>query len=163
MKRRLIIPVGAGLAFLLPLLCLFAVFTVVRLGGQKAVPDLTPEKVSELFTAAGGIDKINQEAGQLLSQPRSKGQFFFLYDRDLTQAPALAALYSLCENYSGTVYTGTSMANIPDAPESARHLEIKFGNHWVLKRIYIYDPNSLTIFPTQPGCFQMTSNIFVTQ
>jgi DNA topoisomerase VI subunit B len=84
----------------------------------------------------------------------------FLYPQDLTNSPAISSLYSICKNYSGRDYSGTS---VDIFPENGRHIEVKFGNHWSLKRFYIFNPNAAVTFNPPSNWFQVTSNIFASK
>lgn len=139
------------------LLILYATPRVLALRGHREVADMTPEKAQKLFESVGGLGEVNREAKMLFDRfGTSEGKF--LYPEDLTNTPAISSLYSICENYSGKNYSGTSMA-IYSA--SGRRLEIKFGNHWSLKWFYIFDPSANTaINLPSTNWFQVTSNIF---
>jgi hypothetical protein len=130
---------------------------------KRSVPEMTPEKAQKLFENAGGVNEINQETKILLDK-FGTNDLKFLYPQDLTNAPAIFSLYSTLQNYSGSGYSGTSVAIFP---ENGRHIEIKFGNHFSLKRFYIFDPRA--IYPSTNATFssssefQVTSNIFVSR
>ena len=124
---------------------------------KRSVPEMTPEKAQKLFETVGGINEVNREAKTLLNQPRMN-DWTFLDPQDLTNSPAISSLFSLCENYSGEDYSGTSVAISPD---SGRHIEIKFGNHFSLKWLYIFDPSTNVTFSPPSNWFQITSNILL--
>jgi hypothetical protein len=132
---------------------------LIAYNGKKAMPEMTPGKARGMFASVGGVVAINQEAGILLGQLGTT-DWRFLYPADLTNAPAISRLFSVCENYSGKSYSGTSMEI---STENGRHIEVKFGNHWSLKRIYIFDPNGAISFNASTDCFQIASNIFATK
>jgi len=150
------------------LIIIFAVFffaILVRfflpILGRSEVPEMTPERAQKLFETAGGINKINSEARWLFDHKGdTNDNYAFLFPDDLNNSPAILSLYSTCKTYSGRDYSGTSIAIFP---EDGRHLEIKFGNHWSLKHIYIFDPNTMTLSKLPSGWFQVTSNIFVSR
>lgn len=143
--------------FIFILLFLIAAPRILESIGRRQVPEMTPDKAQKLFQSVGGITKVNQEAGTLFDQMGTK-DWRFLDAKDLTNCPAISALYSICENYSGENYSGTSATFYPD---SGRYIEIKFGNHWSLKRIFIFDPTKPMTFSPDTNWFQVASNIFV--
>jgi hypothetical protein len=128
--------------FIFAFLFLFVAPILMEFIGRRQVPDMTPEKAQRLFETVGGIYEVDREARVLFDQ-LGTNDWTFLYSQDLTNSPAIASLYSICKNYSGREYSGTSVAIFP---ENGRHLEIKFGNHWSLKRFYIFDPNIAVTF-----------------
>jgi hypothetical protein len=127
--------------------------------GRKQVPEMTPEKAQKLFVTVRGVNEVNREA-TILFDRLGTNDWTFLFPEDLTNSPAISSLYSICENYSGREYSGTSVAIFPD---NGRHIEIKFGNHWSLKRIYIFDPNGAITFNPPSDWFQVASNIFASR
>ena len=144
------------------LLCLFFlyfVFVAFLLFNHAKVPDMTEEKARNLFETVGGVDEINREAKILFDQ-FGTNDWTFLFPQDLTNAPAISSLYSICKNYSGKEYSGTSVGIFPD---SGRHIEIKFGNHWSLKRFYIFDQNAPATFDSSSNWFQISPNIFASK
>jgi hypothetical protein len=144
------------------LLCLvfvYLVFVAFFLFHHPKVPDMTKEKAQQLFETVGGVDEVNRETKVLFDQ-LGTNEWTFLYPQDLTNSPAISSLYSILKNYSGREYSGTDVAIFP---ENGRHLEIKFGNHWSLKWIYIFDTNAATTFNSSSNYFQMASNIFVSK
>jgi len=151
------------LVVLIGLFVLFSVFLIVSIYFQKrSVPEMTPEKAQKLFETAGGINEINREAKVLLNK-LGANDWAFLHPQDFTNSPAILSLYNNLENYSGRAY-GPFVAIFP---ENGRHIEIKFGNHFSLKRFYIFDPSA--IYPSTNATFssssefQVTSNIFVSR
>jgi hypothetical protein len=134
-------------AFIFVLLFLFFAPIILEFIGRKQVAEMTPEKAQKLFETVGGVNEVNREAK-------------VLFDQLGTNVPAISSLYSICKNYSGKDYSGTSMAIFP---ENGRHIEIKFGNHWSLKRFYIFDPNAAITFNPPSNWFQVTSNIFASK
>jgi hypothetical protein len=140
---------------------LFVFITPVLLEsiGRKQVPEMTPEKAQKLFETVGGVNKVDREA-RILFDRLGTNESTLLYPKDLTNSPAISSLYSICENYSGRKYSGTSVAIFPDY---GRHIEIKFGNHWSLKRIYIFDPAGALTFNRPSDWFQVASNIFASR
>jgi len=145
--------------FIAVLVLLLIVLSVTILFQKKSVPDMTPEKVQQLLTRAGGIDEVNRET-KVLFDKLGTNDWTFLYPEDLTNSPAIFFLYANLLSYSGTEYSGTRVANWP---EDGRHLEIRFGNHWVGKKIYIFDSNGTNTFHPPPDWFQISSNIFVSR
>ncbi len=145
--------------FILVLLLLFLAPAILEFSERRQVPEMTPEKVQKLFTAAGGIEEVDREARGLFDKFGAKDGTF-LYPEDLSNAPAVFFLYSNLLSYSGREYTGTRIAIWP---EDGRHLEIRFGNHWVGKQIFIFDFNSTTTFHPPSNWFQISSNIFVSR
>jgi hypothetical protein len=145
--------------FALVLLVLFFAPRYMVFHGREMVPEMTPDKAQKLFQSVGGINKVNQEAGMLFDQLETN-DWRFLDAKDLTNCPAISALYSICENYSGENYSGTSATFYHDR---GRHIEIKFGNHWSLKRIYIFDPTGAATFNPDTNWFQVASNIFASK
>lgn len=123
------------------------------------LPEMTQEKAQKLFETVGGVDVVNQEA-KILFDRLGTNDWGFLFSKDLKSSPAISSLYSICENYSGKEYSGTSVAIFS---EGGRHIEVKFGNHWSLKRIYIFDPNEAITFSPPSNWFQVTSNIFASK
>jgi hypothetical protein len=142
------------------LLFLFTAPKIMEFIGRRQVPEMTPEKAQKLFEMVGGVSEVNQEAGILLNRPQTDGSPFLFpdYAHTTTNAPAIASLYSILKNYSGKEYGGTSVGIWT---ENGRHIEIDFGNHWVFKRIYIFDPNTPVTFNSPSNWFQVSSNIFV--
>ena len=126
---------------------------------KKSVPDMIPEKAQKLFTTAGGVDEVNREVRGLFDK-LGTNDWAFLYPEDLTNSPAVFFLYSNLLSYSGREYTGTRVAIWP---EEGRHLEIRFGNHWVGKQIFIFDPNGKNNFHSPSNWFQISSNIFISR
>jgi hypothetical protein len=145
--------------FIVILLFLFFAPILMEFIGRRQVPDMTPEKAQRLFETVGGVNEVNREARVLFDQ-LGTNDWTFLFPQDLTNAPVISSLYSTCEIYSGQKYSGTSLAIFP---EDGRHIEMKFGNHWSLKRIYIFDPNGNITFSPPANWFQVTSNIFVSK
>ena len=127
--------------------------------GRKEVPEMTQEKAQKLFETVGGIDAVNREA-RILFDRFATNDWRFLDSKDLAKTPAISSLYSICENYSGKTYSGTSMTF---DPQDGRRIEIKFGNHWLLKRIYIFDTNAAINLNPSHQWFQMASNIFISK
>jgi hypothetical protein len=144
---------------------LFVISLNVSISFQKrSVPEMTPEKAQKLFERAGGIDEVNREAKALFDK-LGTNDWTFLYPEDLTKSPAIFFLYSNLKNYSGREYSGTRVAIWP---EHGRHLEIRFGNHWVGKEIFVFDQSSTNAFYSpsnwyQIPWFQFSSNIFVSK
>ncbi|HTR42623.1 MAG TPA: hypothetical protein VMH87_13505 [Pseudomonadales bacterium] len=146
------------LAVICAILILFLVPALFEMVDKSEVPEMTPERAQKLFETAGGINKVNSEARWLFDH--ADPSHIFLMQYDLTNSPAILSLYSTLQNYSGRDYSGTSIAIYP---EGGRHLEIKFGNHWSLKWIYIFDPKTMMVSNLPSDCFQITSNIFATR
>ena len=140
-------------------LLLFMAPRFMAFKGRQQVPEMTPEKAEKLFQSVGGVIKVNQEAGMLFGQ-LGTNDWRFLYAEDLANCPAIFALYSICKNYSGENYSVTSATFCRDRGPC---IEIKFGNHWSLKRIYIFDSTRPITFNPDTNWFQMTSNIFVSK
>jgi hypothetical protein len=131
---------------------------------KRSVPEMTPEKAQKLFETVGGINEVNQEA-RILFDKLGTNDWAFLFTQDLTNAPAIFSLYSTLKNYSGSEYYGTRVAIWP---EHGRHLEIRFGNHWVGKEIFVFDTNNTNGFDLPASWypitwFQISSNIFVSK
>jgi hypothetical protein len=143
------------------LLFLIAVPKVLFSGERERVPEMTPEKAQMFFKTVGGVNAVNREA-RLIFDQLGANDCKFLNSQDLTNSPAISSLFLICENYSGKKYSGTSVGIFPD-PENGRHIEIKFGNHWSLRRFYIFDPNVPTTFISPSNWFQVTSNIFASK
>jgi hypothetical protein len=144
------------------LLCLFFlyfVFVAFVVFHHPKVPEMTKEKAQKLFETVGGVNEVNREARVLFDQ-LGTNDWTFLFPQDLTNAPAISSQYSICKNYSGREYSGTSVAIFP---ENGRYIEIKFGNHWSLKWIYIFDTNSAVTFNSSSNWFQIASNIFASK
>ena len=144
--------------FICAILVLFLIPVWIGMVGQREVPEMTPDRANKLFEAAGGVGKINSEAGWLFEHADTNQ--IFLFADDLTNTPAILSLYSVCKKYSGRDYSGTSVGIFPG---DGRHMEIKFGNHWSLKRIYIFDPNTMAVSNLPIEWFQVASNIFVSR
>jgi len=153
------IVLGIFIALACVLLLLFMMPRILAFKGRREVPEMTPEKAQELFQSVGGRIKVNQEAGTLFGQLRTN-DWRFLDAKVLTNCPAISALYLFCENYSGENYSGTSATFNRDRGPC---IEIKFGNHWSLKRIFIFDSTRPITFSPDTNWFQMTSNIFVSK
>jgi hypothetical protein len=147
------------IAIFCALFLLFAAPHILELVGRAQVPEMTQEKAQRLFETVGGVNEVNREAKVLFNQ-LGTNEWTFLYPQDLTNSPAISSLYSILKNYSGREYSGTDVAIFP---ENGRHLEIKFGNHWSLKWIYIFDTNKATKFNSSSNYFQITSNIFASK
>jgi hypothetical protein len=153
------------LVVLIGLIVLLVVSLNVSIFFQKrSVPEMTPEKAQKLFEIAGGIDEVNREAKALFDK-LGTNDWTFLYPEDLTNSPAVFFLYSNLKSYSGREYSGTRVAIWP---EHGRHLEIRFGNHWVGKEIFVFDSSSTNAFYSpsnwyQIPWFQISSNIFVSK
>jgi hypothetical protein len=130
---------GILVLFIFILLLLFITPRYLAFSGRKEVPEMTQEKAQKLFDSVGGVDAVNREA-RILFDRFATNNWWFLDSKDLKNTPAISSLYSICENYSGKTYSGTSMAF---DPQSGRSIEIKFGNHWSLKWIYIFDTNAV--------------------
>jgi hypothetical protein len=145
--------------FILVFILLVVSLNVSISSQKRSVPEMTPEKAQKLFETAGGIDEVNREAKALFSK-LGTNDWTFLYPEDLTNSPGVFFLYSNLESYSGREYSGTDVAIFP---ENGRHLEIKFGNHWSLKWIYIFDTNTAITFKSSSNYFQLASNIFVSR
>jgi hypothetical protein len=141
------------------LLFLFAAPHLLEFIGRAQVPEMTPEKAKTLCEKAGGINELNRETAMLINQLGTNA-LTFLSPEDLTNAPAISSLYSICKEYSGRDYSGTGVAIFPDG---GRHIEIKFGNHWSLKFFYIFNPNAPVTFNAPANWFQVTSNIFASR
>jgi hypothetical protein len=141
------------------LLFIIAAPIILEIVGRMQVPEMTPEKAQKLFETVGGVNEIDREAKMLFDQ-LGTNDWTFLFPQGLTNTPAISSLYSICKNYSGREYSGTSVAIFP---ENGRHLEIKFGNHWSLKRFYIIDPSTNVTFNLPANWFQITSNIFASK
>jgi hypothetical protein len=151
------------LRILVALICLY-VLLVVSLNvysyfQKRSVPDMTPERAETIFETVGGVNEVNREA-RVLFDKLGTNDWAFLYPQDLTNSPAISSLYTICENYSGREYSGTSVAIFP---ENGRHIEVKFGNHWSLQRFYIFDPSTNVAFSPPSEWFQITSNIFASK
>jgi hypothetical protein len=70
---------------------------------SSKVPEMTVARAKTLLQEAGGVNAICREAGLLLARLESKSEdedWIFLYPEDYTDAPAIASLFSKCENYS---------------------------------------------------------------
>jgi hypothetical protein len=156
------------LGILLALIVLFVLLIVslnISIFFQKrSVPEMTTEKAQQLFETAGGIDEINHEAKAQFDK-LGTNDWTFLYPEDLTNSPAIFFLYSNLKSYSGREYSGTRVAIWP---EHGRHLEIRFGNHWVGKEIFVFDSSSTNTFDLPSNWyplpwFQISSNIFVSK
>jgi hypothetical protein len=145
--------------FIFVLIFLIAAPKILEFVGRKEVPEMTPEKAQKLFETVGGVNEVNREASMLFDQ-LGTNEWTFLFPQDLTNAPAISSLCSICKNYSGRDYSGTSVAIFP---ENGRHIEIKFGNHWSLKRFYIFDSKKVVTFNPPPNWFQVSSNIFASR
>ena len=150
--------------FIFILLLLFAAPNILQFIGRKQVPEMTAEKAQKLFETAGGIDEINHEAKALFDK-LGTNDWTFLYPEDLTNSPAIFFLYSNLKSYSGREYSGTRVAIWP---EHGRHLEIRFGNHWAGKEIFVFDSSSTNTFDSPSNWypipwFQISSNIFVSK
>ena len=153
------IVVGILISLACVLLLLFMTPRILAFIGRRQVPEMTPEKAQQLFQSVGGTIKVNQEAGTLFGR-LGTNDWRFLDAKDLTNCPAISTLYSVCENYSSENYSGTSATFNRDRGPC---IEIKFGNHWSLKQIYIFDPTKPITFSPDTNWFQMTSNIFVSK
>lgn len=142
------------------LLIVYATPRIMAMRGRQEVAVMTPEKAQKLFESVGGLNEVNREAKMLFDRfGTNDGKF--LYPENLTNTPAISSLYTICEKYSGKKYGGTSMT-IYSA--NSRRLEIKFGNHWMLKRFCIFDPSAnANINPPSTNWFQVTSNIFASR
>jgi hypothetical protein len=141
------------------LLFLIAAPGILEFIGRRQVPEMTVEKAQKLFEKVGGVNEINREA-RMLFDKLGTNDWAFLLPEDLTNTPAISSLYSICKNYSGKEYSGTSVAIFP---YDGRHLEIKFGNHWSGKWIYIFDTNSAVKFNSPSNWLQIAPNIFVSR
>ena len=147
--------------FICALLSSFIYVQSLPYWGRKEVPEMTIQKAQTLFDQAGGMTAINQQAQGVFNQiAASEDDKYFLFPGDLTNAPAISSLYSICKTDSGKNYTGTSMEV---STFGGRHIEIKFGNHFFLKWIYIFDTNSTITFICDSNWIQMASNIFVSK
>ena len=123
------------------------------------VSEMTLDKAQKLFEAVGGVGAVNREVKVLFN--RSGTNDWQLLDaEDCTNLPAIQSLYLKCESYSGKKYGGTSMSIFP---ENGRHLSIKYGNHWSIKSIYIFDPDKVVTFNSPSNWFQINSNIFASK
>jgi hypothetical protein len=150
--------------FVFVLLILIAAPRIFEFVGRRQVPEMTPEKAQKLFETAGGVNEVNREA-KIFFEQLGTNDWSFLYPQDLTNAPAISSLYSTLKNYSGSEYSGTRVAIWP---EHGRHLEIRFGNHWVGKEIFVFDTNNTNGFDSPTSWypitwFQISSNIFVSK
>jgi hypothetical protein len=136
--------------------------------GGPPLPDMTKENALKLLEAAGGADKINREASTLLNQWGGNDSKF-LDESELAKSPAIYALYTNCETYSGSLYTGTSVAVWSDFPNGdpsnglVRCIKIEFGNHQSHKRFYILNQNQAVTFNMPSNWFQVASNIFASK
>ena len=132
---------------------------------KRSVQEMTPEKAQKFFERAGGVNEINREASALLNQ-WGRNNSTFLDESELAKSPAMYSLYTNCETYSGSSYTGTSVAVWSDYPNGdpdnglVRYIDIKFGNHWSLKHFYIFNPNQTVKFNMPSNWFQVSPNIF---
>ena len=150
--------------FIFVLIFLIATPRIVEFIRRRQVPEMTPEKAQKLFETVGGINEVNQEA-RILFDKLGTNDWAFLFPQDLTNAPAIFSLYSTLKNYSGNEYYGTRVAIWP---EHGRHLEIRFGNHWVGKEIFVFDTSNTNGFDSPSNWypitwFQISSNIFVSK
>jgi len=145
--------------FIFALLLLFLAPIILEFIGRRQVPEMTPVKTQKLFETAGGIGGVNREVGGLFDKLGSN-DWTFLYPEDLSNSPAVFFLYSNLLCYSGREYTGTRVAIWP---EDGRRLEVRFGNHWVGKQIFVFDSNSTNAFHPPSNWFQISSNIFVSR
>ena len=118
---------------------------------KSKVPEMTLERAQRLFEEVGGTEAINREANVLFTrcimEERNRQ---ILYPEDLRDTPSIALLFSKLENYSGFEYSGTSLTFYRNG--GRHYFEIKFGNHYVLRFIYIFDTDSeTTVNSSQPG------------
>jgi hypothetical protein len=155
--------IATGTLIIVLLIFMFAIAGILPAVMRQKVAEMTPEKAQKLLQAAGGVDEINREA-KIIFTKSDANKWTFLPDQDLdqnlTDVHAVYSLYTNLECYSGTKYSGTSVAVFP---EDGRHIEIKFGNHWSLKRFYIFDPDAPVTFDLATNEFQVTSNIFASK
>jgi hypothetical protein len=95
----------------------------------------------------GGVSIINQEARVVFDRFGTK-EFRFLYESDLKDCPAIAAL-------------GNSVGLYNESPGTAAQIRVRYGSHSNTKFIFILDPRAPSQFKGPPGCSQIASNIFV--
>jgi hypothetical protein len=109
---------------------------------ENKVPEMTLERAQRLFEEVGGIEAVTRESKVLLSRcnMQDNRSSHFLNSEDLTDTPAIASLFSKCENYSGIEYTGTSIQCFREG--GSHYLMIKFGNHFKHRHMYIFDADS---------------------
>ena len=62
------------------------------------MPEMTPEKAQKFFETVGGVNEVNREA-KLLFKQLGTNDLMVLFPQDLTNAPAISSLYSICKNY----------------------------------------------------------------
>jgi hypothetical protein len=144
--------------FIFVLLFLFFAPIVMVFIAKRQVPEMTPEKAQKLFETVGGINEVNREA-KILFDRLGTNNWTFLSPQDLTNSPSISSLCAICKNYSGQEY-GPGVAIFP---RYGRHLEIKFGNHFSLKWIYIFDLRTNITFNPPSNWFQVSSNIFASK
>jgi hypothetical protein len=109
---------------------------------ESKVHEMTLERAQRLFEKVGGTETVTRESKVLLSRCNMQDNHssHFLNAEDLTDTPAIASLFSKCEKYSGIEYTGTSIQCFHEG--GSHYLMIKFGNHFKLRHIYIFDADS---------------------
>jgi hypothetical protein len=165
MRKNIILKIVSGIALGIVFLPVAGFFGLHLLLNSMAVveamkvPELTVERAQKLLLEVGGIDAVTREARVLIARCESESgeiNYVPLYPDDLKDTPAISLLFSKAENYSGTSYTGTSLAYLREG-EGGSHLELKFGNHFSLRRVHIFDTNATN--PPQQWV-QLTPNIF---
>jgi hypothetical protein len=161
MRSRMIPVVAVGIAFLFiaGYLGLRHFGNIIPDIAKIGVPALTVERAQKLFQEAGGIDTVYRDAKVLMARYNSKDPYpYFLKSEDLIDTPALLLLYLKCESYSGERYTGTSLRF---ERRGGSHLELKFGTHFSIQWIYIFDAHAPTTLDPSYKWKQFTPNIFL--
>ena len=114
-------------------------------------PETTMSQVGEMFEKVGGIEKVNTEARAMFAR-FGTNELRFVYDQDLKDFPAIAAL-------------GNSVGIYPATSGLAANIRIRFGSHANTEFIFIYDPNDSSGVKEQTasGFLQVSTNIFVSK
>jgi len=121
----------------------------IALGPGCSRREVTATEVAEMFERVGGVEKVSKEARAIFDR-FGTNEFRFIYDQDLREFPAIAAL-------------GNSVGIYPKASGVPANIRIRFGPHANTKFIFIYDPNESSGVKQQAaaGFIEVTNNIFV--
>jgi len=109
--------------------------------------ETNPSQAAKRFAAAGGVEKVNQEAKIIFDRFGTK-DFKPLDDSDLKDFHAIPAL-------------GNTFSIWPQAKGLSAHIRVGFGYHMHYKNIYIFYPQADFEFKDEPSCIQIGPNIFV--
>ena len=145
--------------FVFVLLFLFSLPRFIAYQGRREVPEMTQEKAQKFLESAGGVDAINLEAKNLFARLWINPKHF-IDAKYLTDFSAISNLCLECGNYPGNK---NHRVTVFFDSQDGRHIEIVFGNHWSLKRIYIFDANAAANLNSSHQWLQMASNIFVSK